>query len=197
MIKGLERLQDFMNQTSEWSDKTFDNGIFSRERSVPISFHLQKEAKELNEALVEHYQVNDAKTFAAAKEELADCLTLVLDCATHFGCNADELLTACFNKLEKNKGRIWGKPDKNGVVEHIREYTPGDVVPYRNTKGNVKLAKISSFETVENGKIWFHGVDTVTGAKVWYPVHISQTLGTPNCDCLNPFCPICGKNIYE
>ena len=27
-----------------------------------------------------------------------------------------------------------------------------------------------------NGKIWFHGVDTVTKAKVWYPVHISEKL---------------------
>lgn len=61
-------------------------------------------------------------------------------------------------------------------------YNIGDTVPYKNTRGNVKLAKISSFETVDNGKTWFHGVDTVTGAKVWYPVHISQTLEYPKCE---------------
>lgn len=27
-----------------------------------------------------------------------------------------------------------------------------------------------------NGKVWFHGIDTDTKAKVWYPVHISGEL---------------------
>lgn len=96
------------------------------------------------------------------------------------------------------------KQDRDKLPEHfvrrdynLFDYNIGDIVPYRNTKGNVKQARITSFEKVDNGKTWFHGVDTVTGAKVWYPVHISQTLGTPNCDCLNPFCPICGKEVYE
>lgn len=52
----------------------------------------------------------------------------------------------------------------------------GDVVPYRNTRGNIKLAKITSFVVVENGKTWFTGIDTITGVKVWYPIHISKTL---------------------
>lgn len=55
-------------------------------------------------------------------------------------------------------------------------YKVGDIVPYRNTRRNMRRAEITSFETVENGKIWFHGVDTVTKAKVWYPVHISEKL---------------------
>ena len=55
-------------------------------------------------------------------------------------------------------------------------YKVGDIVPYRNTRSNVKRAMITSFERVENGKIWFHGVDTVTKAKVWYPVHLSEKL---------------------
>lgn len=55
-------------------------------------------------------------------------------------------------------------------------YKVGDIIPYRNTKRNVRRAEITSFETVENEKIWFHGVDTVTKAKVWYPVHISEKL---------------------
>lgn len=38
---GLERLQDFMNKTSEWSDKTFDNGNFNRTRALAISHHRQ------------------------------------------------------------------------------------------------------------------------------------------------------------
>lgn len=118
--KRLERLQEFMNNTSKWSDKTFNSGNFDRSHSVPISYHLQKETKELTEALEQYYkmQVISNVDFANVKEELADCMTLLLDCATHFGCNADELLTACENKLEINKKRKWGQPDKNGVVEH-------------------------------------------------------------------------------
>lgn len=120
MEKGLERLQDFMNETSKWSDKTFDDGCFSSERSVPISYHLQKEAAELTHSLSRYYDNRTALNLAAAKEELADCMTLILDCATHFGCNADELVTACYNKLEINKERQWGEPDENGVVEHLK-----------------------------------------------------------------------------
>ena len=36
-------------------------------------------------------------------------------------------------------------------------YKIGDIVPYRNTRSNVKCAKITSLETVDNGKIWFWG----------------------------------------
>ena len=79
----------------------------------------------------------------------------------------------------------------------MSELKIGDIVPYKNTRGNIKLAEIASFETVDNGKVWFHGIDTVTKAKVWYPVHISQTLGEPICDCLNPFCPTCGNKVFE
>lgn len=57
-----------------------------------------------------------------------------------------------------------------------KEYKVGDLAPYKNTRSNIKLAKINSFETVENGKVWFRGIDTITNAKVWYPVHISKTL---------------------
>lgn len=58
----------------------------------------------------------------------------------------------------------------------MSELKIGDIVPYKNSRSNVKLAQITSFETVENGNIWFHGTDTETKAKVWYPVHISEAL---------------------
>lgn len=58
----------------------------------------------------------------------------------------------------------------------MSKFKVGDIVPYRNTRGNIKKAEIISFETVDNGKVWFHGIDTETKAKVWYPVHISEKL---------------------
>ncbi len=62
------------------------------------------------------------------------------------------------------------------VKQKLSEYKEGDIVPYKNSRGNIKLAKITSFETVDNGKIWFRGIDTVTSAKVYYPVHLSKKL---------------------
>ncbi|WP_099465156.1 hypothetical protein [Parabacteroides provencensis] len=55
-------------------------------------------------------------------------------------------------------------------------YKIGDIVLYRNTRGNIKRAEITSFKIVENGNTWFNGIDTVSKAKVWYPVHISEKL---------------------
>lgn len=59
---------------------------------------------------------------------------------------------------------------------NLFDYNIGDIVPYKNSRGNVKLARITLLEKVDNGKIWFKGIDTQTGANVWYPVHISKEL---------------------
>lgn len=58
----------------------------------------------------------------------------------------------------------------------MNNFKIGDIVSSRITRGNIKKAEITSFETVDNGKVWFHGIDTETKAKVWYPVHISEKL---------------------
>ena len=47
----------------------------------------------------------------------------------------------------------------------MSKFKVGDIVPYRNTRGNIKKAEITSFETVDNGKVWFHGIDTVPKQK--------------------------------
>lgn len=117
----MENLQNLMNKTSAWSDKTFDNGQFNRSRCIPISYHLQKESKELTEALLDFANHPTIEMRMNVNKEYADALILLVDSANHFGLNADELLTVAFNKLEENKTRTWGTPDENGVVEHIRE----------------------------------------------------------------------------
>lgn len=58
----------------------------------------------------------------------------------------------------------------------MNKFKVGDIVLYRNTKRNIKKVEITSFETVDNGNVWFHGIDTETKAKVWYPVHLSESL---------------------
>lgn len=126
--KGLERLQALMNEVSEWSDEQFNKGVFNHERSLPIAHHLKKESEELIEALssffistekVENKELNSR--LENVGEELSDVFMLILDCATHMGYDADDIVTATFNKLEINKKRKWGKPDENGVVEHVND----------------------------------------------------------------------------
>jgi hypothetical protein len=116
----MDNLQDFMNQHVEWSDKTFDNGNFRRTRSISILHHLKKEVDEAISSLEEFFQHPTVDNLTSAKEEIADCFTLICDASVHLGFNADELICACYLKLEENKKRTWGKPDKNGVVQHIK-----------------------------------------------------------------------------
>lgn len=35
----------------------------------------------------------------------------------------------------------------------MNNFKIGDIVSYRNTRGNIKKAEITSFETVDNGKV--------------------------------------------
>lgn len=119
----MEDLQKLMSEITQWSDQTFDKGRFIRDRCLPIAKHLKKEVDELIEALENYSRGTDRpfELFFAAGNEFADCLMLLLDSSNHFGYSADKLITACYNKLEVNKARVWGLPDKDGVVEHIRE----------------------------------------------------------------------------
>lgn len=97
---AIQRLQ---NEQGLWSDATFGA---NREPSAPLA-HLVKELGELLDA-------------PRDRMEYADCLMLLLDAYRKAGGTADDLVQACFQKLEINKQREWGEPDENGVVEHIR-----------------------------------------------------------------------------
>jgi hypothetical protein len=59
-----------------------------------------------------------------ALEEWADVLMLYLDAARRRGITVQEVLSATWDKLEVNRKRKWGKPDADGVVEHIKEREP-------------------------------------------------------------------------
>lgn len=97
------RIQQLQDKIANWSDSTFGSG---RPATTPLH-HLAKEVSELIEAPDD-------------RMEYADCLMLLLDAYRMSGGSADDLVEACYQKLEINQQRKWGKPDKNGVVEHIR-----------------------------------------------------------------------------
>jgi hypothetical protein len=98
------RIQQLQNEIANWSDTTFGT---DRSADIPLC-HLAKEIEELIAS------PNDSF-------EYADCLILLLDAYRMTGGTADELIETCYQKLEINRKRKWGVPDKNGVVEHIRE----------------------------------------------------------------------------
>lgn len=98
------RIQQLQDEVATWSDNTFGA---DRPANVPLH-HLAKEIQELIAS------PNDCM-------EYADCLILLLDAYRMTGGRADDLIETCYQKLEINRKRKWGKPDTNGVVEHIRE----------------------------------------------------------------------------
>lgn len=121
----MDKLQELMDDISEWSDKTFGEG----QRNPAILHHLKKEVPELIAAIM-YYQERNTIDLPYRKanellkevwEEYADCFMLLLDSANNFGLSADRLLHITRQKLEVNKTRKWGKPDCNGVVEHLRK----------------------------------------------------------------------------
>ena len=93
----------FQAEIGTWAKHTFPG---STDKAKLL--HLQKEVQELQ----------SATTPDAMKEEAADCLLILL----HF-CDAHgfSLLEAAKAKHEINRKRKWGLPDKDGVVEHVRD----------------------------------------------------------------------------
>lgn len=106
-------LQQLMNDIRKWSDDAFGK----ENESLRIFYHLQKEVEELISAI----KKSKGKTISTVLFEYADCLMLLLNAASAHGYTSNDLLLALRDKLELNKNRKWGKPDENGVVEHIRE----------------------------------------------------------------------------
>ena len=112
----MNELQDLINEIGRWSESTF-----SHQNSVSKLHHLQKEVKELIEAIELESSGNENGNDVHL--EFADCFILLLDAARKQGLKAETILSAISEKMEINKARKWGNPDKNGVMEHIRDNT--------------------------------------------------------------------------
>ena len=100
----LYKIEDIKNKVALFSDNTF-----GKER--PFSSPLHHLKKEIDEAL----ESDDPFEFA-------DMLLLLLDSFRKKFPNLDtqDLLRLCDEKLKICLNRKWGKPDENGVIEHIR-----------------------------------------------------------------------------
>jgi hypothetical protein len=101
----MSRVHQFWVEHAAWSQATF--GWDWERGPIGALKHLSKEALEAAE------NVGDL-------EEYADCLLLLFDATRRAGFSLDELLTAAFLKLDKNKKRQWQKPTAGDQpIEHV------------------------------------------------------------------------------
>jgi NTP pyrophosphatase (non-canonical NTP hydrolase) len=109
-------MSDFQREVGEWGNITFTEAT-----TASMCAHLKREVIELDDA------ARRLRTFAPGydpvqrrkdlAEEAADCLMLLLHIAHR---NSIDLEEAARQKFEVNKRRQWGKPDADGVCEHIK-----------------------------------------------------------------------------
>ena len=122
----MNELQKLMDEVGSWSDDAFGSG----QRSLAILHHLAKEIPELLDAIGDYDRgANDTRVNVSEMMELhrkmrfefADAFMLLLDAARKRGFMAEDLIQVTRLKLEVNRRRKWGKPDENGIIEHLRE----------------------------------------------------------------------------
>lgn len=102
-------LRRFWLNQKEWSERVF--GASPARGPDGALKHLKRE-------------VQEAMKKPKDLIEYADMMHLVFDACRRAGYNYDDLVDACYAKLALNvKGRTWGKPDAEGVCEHVEPPT--------------------------------------------------------------------------
>lgn len=96
------------NEITKWQKETFSE-------STPLSkiAHLNQEIKELKHDLENN---NPDRRL-----EFADCFILLFGAASLDGMNYFDILKAIDEKMKVNYARKWGKPDADGIVNHVKE----------------------------------------------------------------------------
>lgn len=92
---------------TEWQKETFGSAtMFSKIE------HLKQELEEVIEPDLEPIK---------RRIEFADCFILLFGAAASFGMTYDEIVSSIDFKHNVNLLRQWGKPDENGVVNHLKD----------------------------------------------------------------------------
>lgn len=117
-------MKELQKDIGEWQNRTFKQATLQS-----VFNHLKKEMKEVQEVINRYKELEtqfddcfweedaeDARD--QLKNELADVIILVVALAD---LGIIDLEQAVKDKMVINKARKWGKPDSQGVVEHIKE----------------------------------------------------------------------------
>jgi len=93
---------------TKWQNETFGE-------ATPLSklSHLKSELRELWEDLENKRESKNL--------EFADCFILLFGAAASDGMSYEDICNSINEKMSINYQRKWGKPDENGVVNHIRD----------------------------------------------------------------------------
>ena len=95
------------NDITKWQTETFGEAT-----ALSKMAHLQQEIQEYIEELK-----NPTKN---KRLEFADCVILLFGAGASDGMTYEDCCQVINEKMTINKGRKWGTPDKNGVVNHIK-----------------------------------------------------------------------------
>jgi len=95
-------------EITEWQEITFPTST-----ALSKVAHLKQEVLELESDL----KANSSHKYS----EWADCAILLFGAAKLAGMDYKGCLNAIQEKFEINKVRKWGKPDENGVVNHLKD----------------------------------------------------------------------------
>jgi NTP pyrophosphatase (non-canonical NTP hydrolase) len=95
-----------------WQRNTFGDAT-----ALSKLHHLHQELVELHTELKHATNGSDD----AIKKEFADCFILLFGAADSYGLSYEDICSAIDNKMSINYKIVWGKPDQNGVVNHINQ----------------------------------------------------------------------------
>ena len=93
-----------------WQQKTFGQAT-----AMSKLHHLAEEFIELTMDLKDDADEEDVK------KEFADCFILLFGAADSYGMSYEDICQAIEDKMNINYKRNWGKPNENGVVNHIKD----------------------------------------------------------------------------
>lgn len=121
--QALAGINDLQSKIGRWAARTFPGTRAGR--MVGSSNHLKLEAQELCDSISDLVHAQTASVaderWEKVKAEAADILILLFNVA-HF---ADfSLAEAVMAKHDINLTRTWKAPDKDGVIEHVKEDKP-------------------------------------------------------------------------
>lgn len=94
------------NAITKWQQETFGQATVTSKLK-----HLLQEIRELS----------SAETDPEIRMEFADCFILLFGAAASYGLSYDEICGIIEAKHQININRQWGKPDPDGVVNHLKK----------------------------------------------------------------------------
>lgn len=129
----MSELSEFQKEVGEWGNRTFNSkrNFEKRACTYGIYNHFVKEVKELKTVIQQLFDKNKPP-HVSIDEEVADCFILLLHLSFWHGF---DLLEAARHKMEINRGRTWGEPDKDGVIEHVKG-EPEEINPFTTQIGS-------------------------------------------------------------